>query len=305
MNTINKILVLLDKQPPAPELLEKIIFVARKYGAILELFECCYNRPLVSSHLFDKQGAAHAKHGYLRGEEKRLQKVADRIEQAGVEVSIDVAWEADEEHGALVKIERYAPDLVVKNCRYHHRLAEFLFGNLDWQLVRHCPVPLLLIRPQSWKPSPVVVTALDPLQDKEHPANLDDNVLRAGEALVEHLGGVLHLFHAYQTLPTSVVFDDTLMLNFEDLRSRLAEQHRQAMADLLTSHGLAQAEPTVHLAHGEVHKELPIYTREVGADILVMGGMERNASDRLFMGSTTENVLDHLESDVLVVRAVD
>ncbi|MEH6823451.1 MAG: universal stress protein [Motiliproteus sp.] len=303
MNVIDKILLLLDKQPPAPEVLDKLVFVAKKYGAKVELFECCYNRPLVSSHLFDPQGAAHAKQGYLHGEEKRLQAIADQLEQGGVEASIDVAWEVDTEQGVLLKIARYAPDLVVKSCRYHHRLAEFLFGNLDWQLVRHCAVPLLLIRPRPWNSSPVVVTALDPLQNKQRPANLDDEVLRAGESLVEHLGGSLHLFSAYQELPTSVIFDDTQMLNFEALRSRLAEQHRQAMDAMLTGHGLGQSAPAVHLAHGEVHKELPRYAAEVNADVVVMGGMERDTTSRLFVGSTTENVLDHLEADVLVVRA--
>tara|TARA_R110002094_G_scaffold152520_2_gene140330 strand:- start:357 stop:1295 length:939 start_codon:yes stop_codon:yes gene_type:complete len=303
MNAIDKILLLLDKEPPAPELLEKIVLVAKKYGAKLELFECCYNRSLVSSYLFDTQGAARAKQGYLHGEEKRLQAVADQLEAKGVEVTIDVAWEVDAEQGILTKIERYKPDLVVKSCRYHHRLAEFIFGNLDWQLVRHCSVPLLLIRPALWGTTPVVITALDPLQEKQRPAHLDDVVLRSGEALVAHLGGILHLFSAYQALPTAVVFDDTLMLNFEDLRSRLAEQHHQAMDDLLAGHGLTLSAPEVHLAHGEVHKELPRYAAEVKADIVVMGGMERDPGTRLFVGSTTENVLDHLESDVLVVRA--
>lgn len=305
MGAINKILLLLDKQPPPPELLAKIVLLAKKFGARLELFECCYSRSLVSNYLFDPQGITHAKQGYLHGEEKRLQAVADQLEQAGVEACIDVAWEVDTEQGVLLKIERYSPDLVVKSCRYHHRLAEYLFGNLDWQLIRHCAMPLLLIRPRSWQRSPVVVAALDPLQEKQRPAHLDDAVLRMGESLVEHLGAVLHLFSAYHALPVSVVFDDTLMLDYEQLRTRLALRHQQAMDDLITSHGLQLAAPQVHLAQGEVHKELPRYADAVGADIVVMGGMERDTPQRLFVGSTTENVLDHLEADVLVVRMGD
>ena len=147
MKALNKILLLLDQQQPEPELLAKIVLLGRKYGAKVELFECCYNRSLVSSHLFDKAGAERAKLGFLRGQEKRLQQVADLLEQAGVETSTDVAWEVDSERGVLLKVERFSPDLVVKHCRYHHRLSEFLFGNLDWQLIRHCPAPLLLVRP--------------------------------------------------------------------------------------------------------------------------------------------------------------
>ncbi len=305
MKAIHKILLLLDRQPPEPELLTKIVRLAKKYGAKVELFECCYSRSLVSSHLFDQASMEKAKHGYLRGEEKRLQQVADQLAEAGVEVATDVSWEIDTERGYLLKIERFRPDLVVKSCRYHHRLAAFLFGNLDWQMIRNCPVPLLLMRPQPWKMTPTVVTALDPLQEKQHPARLDDQILRAGESLVGHIGGVLHLFHSYQTLPSSVVFDDTAMLNYEQLRNHLADQHRQAMADLLNGHGLVQAEPTVHLAHGEVHKELPEYAAQVDADLVVLGGVERSGTDRLFLGSTTEKVLDHLEADVLVVRAGD
>ena len=305
MNSIDKILLLLDQQQPEPALIDKVSQLARKFGAKVELFESCYSRPLVSSHLFDKAGVERAKHGFLRGEEKRLQQSADQLVAAGVDASTDVFWESDAEQGVLTKIDRYRPDLVIKGCRYHHRLAEYLFGGLDWQLIRHCPTPLLLMRPQPWKSTPVVLSALDPLQDKHHPAMLDDQVLRAAESLVAHIGGILHLFHAYHTLPSSVIFDETLMLNYEELRHRLADQHRQAMVDMLNEHGLAKADPVVHLAHGEVQKELPNYAGEVGADIVVMGGIDRSATDRLFIGSTTESVVDHLQADLLVVKAPD
>ena len=148
----------------------------------------------------------------------------------------------------------------------------------------------------------MVLTALDPLNDKPDNVELDDTVLRSGESLVAHIGGTLHLFHAYHTLPTSVIFDDSLMLNYEDLRAQLADQNRHAMAQLINERGLSQAEPSLHLAQGEVHKELPKYARDVGADIVVMGGVDRDTTERLLSGSTTENVLDHLEADVLVVR---
>ncbi|MFT6916805.1 MAG: universal stress protein E [Motiliproteus sp.] len=302
MPAINKILLLLDKQPPSSALLDKLVLLAKKFGARLELFECCYSRSLVSSYLFDPQGAVHARQGYLHGEEKRLQAVADRLEKAGVETCIDVAWEADAQQGILRKIERYAPDLVVKNCGCPHRLSDYLFGNLDWQLLRHCSMPLLLLRSRPWRTSPVVVTALDPLQQKPRPRHLDDTVLRWGESLVEHLGGVLHLFSAYQALPASVIFDDTLMLDYETLSTRLARREKQAVDALITGHGLQLAAPQVHLAPGEVHKELPRYAKAVDADILVLGGMARDTFQRLFVGSTTEQVLDHIDADVLVVR---
>lgn len=305
MNSINKILLLLDRQPPAPELIVKIVLLARKYGAKVELFECCYSRSLISSHIFDQEGADRAKLSYLGAEEKQLSRIANQLIKSGVEAAADVAWEADVEKGCLIKIDRFKPDMVVKSCRLHHRLAEHLFGNLDWQLIRHCPVPLLLIRPKPWKSTPVVVTSLDPLQEKQHPVKLDDQILRAGEAIVAHIGGVLNLFHCYHTLPTSVVFDDTVMLNYDQMRTKLAEDHRQAMADLLNGHGLAKAEATVHLAHGEVHKELPEYAAKTNADLVVMGGIDRSGGERLFIGSTTEKVLDHLEADVLVVRAAE
>ncbi|RDE24526.1 hypothetical protein DV711_02765 [Motiliproteus coralliicola] len=304
MRAIEKILLLLDQQPPASELLDKVVHMARKFGARVELFECCYSRPLVSSHLFSSdEGIEKAKHGYLRGEERRLQLVADQLVERGVDATTDVCWEMDIEQGVLTKVERYQPDLVVKNCRFHHRLAEYLFGSLDWQLIRHCPAPLMLIRPQPWKSTPVVLAALDPLQDKHHPVKLDDAVLQSAESFVEHIGGILHMFHAYHTLPTSVIFDETLMLNYEELRSRLADEHRQAITELLNGHGLAKAEPVLHLAQGEVHKELPKYAEQVDADLVVLGGIDRNAADRLFSGSTTESVVDHLQADLLVIRA--
>ncbi|MDZ7686305.1 MAG: universal stress protein [Gammaproteobacteria bacterium] len=42
--------------------------------------------------------------------------------------------------------------------------------------------------------------------------------------------------------------------------------------------------------------------KEVGADIVVMGAISRSLLSDVFIGNTTEKVLDFLECDVLIVK---
>ncbi len=297
-----KILVLIESRDQATHLLEKTSILAAATGARVELFCCCYSLPLSSSYPFDPEARRHARQGFLHGAEKWLETQARQLEQQGIEVATDVCWERHAEQGMMTKIERYQPDMVVKDCRYHHRLDQHLLGHVDWELLRHCPVPLLLVRPQSWAGTASVIAAVDPIHSHDKPASVDMSILRMAGYCRRLLKGSLGVFHCFQPLPASVIFNDTLQLNYEQFREKLRQTHRQAMEDLLEQFGLPEEISALHLAEGEPWQQLPAWLREVGADIVVMGAIERGLSDRFFIGSTSEMALDHITCDVLVVR---
>ena len=47
----------------------------------------------------------------------------------------------------------------------HTRLGHFLFAQSDWQLIRECPVPLLLVKQHSWSDGGHVAATVDPFHE--------------------------------------------------------------------------------------------------------------------------------------------
>jgi universal stress protein E len=59
----------------------------------------------------------------------------------------------------------------------------------------------------------------------------------------------------------------------------------------------------VHVAQGGAREQLLALTDRLRADVVVMGAVSRSGLERLFIGSTAEEVLDRVPCDLLIVKA--
>ncbi|MCW8885737.1 MAG: universal stress protein [Motiliproteus sp.] len=305
MNLVEKILVLIESKEQVEPLLAKARHLATASEAKLELFYCCYSQSLSSKYLFDEEQKNHAKMGFMHGVEKWLEELVQQLLAEGIEASADVCWERHMERGMLTKIERYDPDLVLKDCRYHHRLDQHLFGHVDWELIRHAKVPLLLVRPSAWNQCPTIIAAVDPIHSHEKSTTIDMLILKRSKQICDWLQGKLKVFHSFQPLPMSVILDDTLVLDYERFRDKLRNTHQQALEVLLEQFGLAEGVVEAYLAEGDTHAVLPEFLDKNNADVVVLGAVNRSSLDRFFIGSTSEITLDHIHCDVLIVKDLD
>ena len=70
----------------------------------------------------------------------------------------------------------------------------------------------------------------------------------------------------------------------------------------LTSDYRLSAE-NIHLETGGVDEVLCRLVRQYGIDIMAMGAVSRSGLKRMLIGSTAEDVLEHLPCDMLVVKS--
>ena len=90
------------------------------------------------------------------------------------------------------------------------------------------------------------------------------------------------------------------MLPIDCLDNDVQEARQKRLDDLLTGYPVA-AEHS-HLMAGTASRLLPELAIELNAGLVVMGSIAKNALQRVFIGSTTEKVLDRLPCDLLVVK---
>lgn len=301
MNPIHNILVIVDptaKQHPG---VAKGAFLAEKFGARLDLFICdtqAARNARVAEHLRESPDAPLEQLGPW------LDAIAEPLRQRGIDVMTEVL-PADPLHTALLeRVKHTCAELVIKDT-HHHTVAQRTFlTNTDWELIRGCPVPLLLVKPTPWSGANRMGAALDPGHMDDKPRLLDRCILDEAARFARALGGELHAIHSY--IPAAIAANAAAVPPMMiDIPDEVLEQERQAKFDELTAltsdYRLAAA--NIHLATGSVTEVLCRIARECEIDIMAMGAISRRGLKRLLIGSTAESVLEQLPCDMLVVKS--
>lgn len=309
MQRLDRILAVIDSTVNAHVAATKAARLALRAGASLELFACDVDPALTDEDLFDAPTLHRLRAEFLAERTASVEEIAEGLRQQGVDVTTHVHWDNPLHAGILRRIAEFEPDLVCKDTHYHSPLRRALFTNTDWQLIRGCPVPLLLSRTPAWSAQPRILAALDPGHRGDKPAALDHDILEAAQFMARQLDGhveAVHLFFPAALLaatsgvagvPLALDIDGTSLLDVE--RDRLA----RCMQEIAQAHGLDPA--AVQVVQGAAAERLPQLAAERHVDLLVMGAVARGRLRELFIGSTAERVLDRLPCDLLVVRPPD
>lgn len=301
MSEFKRLLVNLAEDEHRGELLQKMRRLLTDASQV-ELFSCVYSAGLESSHLFDAEGRQHAVQSVLRKVEKGLQSHMDKLTQQGVEAGADVYWDRDRAEGVVRKALRYQPELVLHALEPHPKLLGQLLAAADWRLLRQCPAPLLLSKSRQWPERPRIAAAIDPFHLDDAAAALDLKLLQHAQRLANQLGGELHVIHVFNTLPHSAIFDEHLVVDYEQLQKKVAAEHRQRINSIIAPFELEVGDPCVHLKEGEFHRLLPELIEDQSIDVLVMGSLARGFIDRLLLGSSAERLMDQVSCDLMVVK---
>jgi universal stress protein E len=299
-----RILVVVDPTAEAQPAVQRAALIARKTNAQVELFICAYDPLLSDTRWVDATRAAKARAAYLENELRRLHALARPLTDDGIAVTTNAAWDSPRHEGIVRKALASNADLVVKDTHYHTALRRSIFSNTDWNLIRECPVPLWLVKQRQMRSQPCFVAAIDPVHERDKPAELDHEIVSIGAELSAALGGRLELFHAFDVGPALAAMPEAmsapLVLPVPELVDAVRARHEDAVYALTDRHGIAR--DRVHLEQGETRDRLLVLTGHLDADVVVMGAVSRRGLARVFIGNTAEAVLDRLGCDLLIVK---
>jgi universal stress protein E len=284
----NTILVVID--PTAAErqpALERAAWLAELGRARLELFACTYDP--------DAGADAGARERALDALQRGLEALAAPLRGQGLTVSVDAVWDHPFDAAIVKKAAAHDYWLVAKETHHYNLAQRTLLTNVDWHLIRECPAPLLLVKDRKLAAEPQIIAAVDPLNEHDKPAALDDRIFTFAGDLARVLRGHLHVVHAYVTplgaeLPV-------------DAAKVIADEHRAAMEKFLDAYATLAARH--HLYQGVAHECLQQAAQEHAADFVVMGAVARRGLKRLFIGSTAERVLDRLPCDLVIIKPLE
>ena len=236
-------------------------------------------------------------------EMKRLERLAKPLRTAGLRVECHVELNESITEGLLSCIHRFDPSLVAIEAHKHNVFARLVLTQTDYNLIRHCPVPLLIVKNARRRSSSKIMAALDPLGTSSKAAALDAEIAAAAHGFARLVRGAVHGAHVYPPL-MGFVGDATfapvaIPVSLPEQRAYVATA-RKSFRSFCSRNRIKRGK--VHLRMGDPVVALPKLARSMKARMVVMGAVARSALGRAFIGSTAEHVLDAMPCDVLVVK---
>ncbi|MEM9335996.1 MAG: universal stress protein, partial [Pseudomonadota bacterium] len=304
MQNISKIVTVIDPTVDSQPALTRSAWLAQKTGADLELLICYYNEYLSGDRLFDSPSLEKARAQVIEAHARHLEELAAPFREGGIVVTASAIWDHPLHEGIVRHAVESGADIVVKDTHHHSAISRALLTNTDWNLIRTCPVPLWLVKPHDMAEHPVFVAAIDPMNQHDKPAALDDEILQTSKLIAGAVDGVLHAFHCYD--PRIAVATATanayipVSLPFDEIEQQMHDEHEQRFCEITGFHGLDS--DRTHLLAGLTHEELPDQASKLGADVVVMGAVSRNRWKRLFIGATAERTLEFVPCDMLIIK---
>jgi universal stress protein E len=253
-------------------------------------------------------GPAHAQsEQFVRFEAEQnrrsLERMANRLrrEEIIVETTVQTGYPP---HEAILRQARLSKaELVIIEARKHRVFARLLLTQTDFELIRHCPVPLLIVKGTTAWRRPRILAALDPFHANDKPSKLDDDIVEAARTVAALVHGSVHAAHVYRPYVGEVAAVPAGAAVFaadpaqEKAYETAIRRRFQAAVD-----GYGIARPKAHLVCGDPATEIAALARSLRAGLVVMGAVSRTGLKRIFIGNTAEHVLDGVHCDVLIVK---
>lgn len=242
----------------------------------------------------DKPELDAIKDKLLQDRESEVQELIDRHVGKGQKVTLSTVWEKDVAGWITRRSARGGYAMVVKTGRRSKTLAH---TPTDWQLLRECPIPVVIVAEKKWSRTQPVMACLDLGTSVALKRKLNEAILERAIALADALDVELEIICAIE-VPTLLAD-----LDLVDPHTYIADAKKD-MAPLIKS--LAKkfdiAEKKFTIKRGPVEKVITSQAAAKRAQLVIMGTVGRKGVKARLLGNTAERVLRHLKTDVMALK---
>lgn len=191
---------------------------------------------------------------------------------AVAKTKVQVEWSDDWRRALVDAAVSSQCDLIVKQASRHSLVGRVFSATADWMLLSDARQPTLLVADRMPEVERRVLAAIKLRPDDEIHEALNAKIVELSHYLSDVVGFEMHAATAYRG--DEMYFD------------------RQKFADLC---GLPRNR--VHAVEGAAHVAIAKAAADVGADTIVIGNPEKS--------ETAQRLIDHANSDILVLPATD
>lgn len=301
MLDINHILVVLNREDTEQPALDRALWLAKALNADLTLMTATWDSYGDHSSRLGEDTKSSIREAMLSRTQTWLDSFASLPECAGIKIATEVHWQKHLHDAALESLRNTAFDLVMKST-HKHGLLDRIFSHTDWNLMRHCPAPVMMVKSATpWKHNRILASIDATSDDKGHTL-INDNILSFAEHLTDHFETDLHIANSYPMVAVAFAMLPEVTPP-DDIQNYVTEQHKEATAQWAKKFNVHNDH--VHVEEGDADQVIPDIAASIEADLVVVGTVGRDGVSGVLIGNTAESLVDKVSCDILVIKPQD
>ncbi len=215
----------------------------------------------------------------------------------GYKITTDVVPFEKLYEAVIESATKHQADFIVKPMRQHSLFETVVRTTTDWNLIRHCPFPLLLVSDQDTIRNRPVLAALDVCSGDENHDKLNDVVLASAGRLSSVLDSPTHAVNSWRA-PTQIMAVGSIDTTPYPSPDNLRKEHEEGLEKVTRDLSIAKT----HLGEGSPSYVINQVADEISAGVIVLGTVARKGISGALIGNTAEGVLQASNCDVMVVK---
>ncbi|HUG93911.1 MAG TPA: universal stress protein [Planctomycetaceae bacterium] len=284
-----------ELNPPTEEAIRRATWLAGQVSGEITFFAALELSPQVEELL--KQHTAGDERTVDDDARAVLEELAARSSRDGVRADSKLvhgrAWEE-----IIREAVRGKHDLVIVGTRNLGRVSRALFGSTGMKLLRYCPVPVWVTRPDpDWSDLRVLVAT----DFSEVSQRALDIAVRMGQ-LADIKLSVLHALEP--SLDTRVLRRSLTPEELDDQRRATRAQAERALSEQLarTDYRTLKFGVQPQVIEGPAEIVILDFIDREKIDLVAMGTIGRTGLQGLFVGNTAERLLSQIPCSILAVK---
>ncbi|MTI12547.1 universal stress protein [Sansalvadorimonas verongulae] len=273
MRTLTKMLVVVDTRKESSIALNRAVLIAK-----------ATDTPIIA--LAPNPHANEASRARL---DAMLQPHID----AGLEISGSEQWHNSAVETIIHVRQMERCSLVVKASKEAKGIGSIVSTPEDWALLRQCRVPVLLVKNTASWMGQKILAAVDACPN-------DSNHEILNNVIMEYAANISGLAEAECHMGSA---HPGMMLAGEETEEQTQSLYQNNCLSLADKYDIdSQA---IHVDEGPAEVFIPELSKTLGASLIVMGTVANTSLKGALLGNTAEQILQHVECDVLTVKPRD
>ncbi|WP_094752182.1 universal stress protein UspE [Psychromonas sp. CD1] len=297
----HNILVFIDPNKVSqPALSRAFDIVQKEEHAKVTLFLCCYDLSYEMTSLTSKEERQSMQNVVIQEHNEWLQSLIQPIDCHNVEIDTTVVWHSHPFQAAIIEVLKHNYDLVIKATHPHSKLSAIFFTPTDWNLLRKCPVPVLLVKHCHWPERGNILCAIDcKSADENNHHHLNNHIINEAKSMAKIINAKVHIVNAYPTPPVNIMLE---LPEFDpiDYDAGLKKFHKKILEDYAQKHSISLQR--CHLKQGLPEDVISKVAYSIDAELVVLGTVGRSGFGVALLGHTAEQVIDNLDCDLLALK---
>ena len=312
MKRFKNILLITNKNDMNSPDIQRAVSLARSNAANLTIADVVLDLPFMHHQLKSSPGIESVLSGLA---EKRLKELKLMAKELSTKMDIKPLVLQGKPFMEIIRVVMQQKcDLVIKISEPEKSFTAKIFGSTDFRLLRKCPCPVWLLKPDTSFSfhSILAAVALETFDEDEDIDDLNQQILEMATSLAMEESSELHIVHAWKVFGKDLL--DLPMAGFikEEVQEWMMSQRLDIEARFnhvtglvkkhLKDNNMEMLNPQFHLVEGDPEEVIQGMITDNKVELVVMGTVARSNVAGLLMGNTAENILNRLSCSVLAVK---